>query len=135
MEWIRESYRISDDPAELDLDAIYKLLSQTYWAAQRSRESIQRSITYSICFGLYHGQCQVGFARVVTDRTLFSWLCDVVIDPDYRGKGLGKWLLSCLLEHDDIKETNITLCTRDAHDFYKPFGFGRVEAMRRIPDN
>jgi GNAT superfamily N-acetyltransferase len=122
-------YLITDDPARLDLDAICRLLSETYWAAERSRDTIERSIRNSICFGLYHGPTQVGFARVVTDSATFSWICDVIIDPGHRSAGLGKWLVECVLAHPNVATTRKMLRTRDAHGLYEQFGFIRSECM------
>ncbi len=69
---------------------------------------------------MYHNDKQIGFARVVTDKAVFSWLMDVVIDEEYRGNGLGRWLMECILQHPEIKFTRFALATtKDAHDFYK----------------
>lgn len=134
MEWKHPSlpYRISDNQDALDVNAIYDLLKSSYWAADCSREIIETGIKNSLGFGLYTetGQ-QVGFMRVVTDYATFSWVCDVIIHPDHRGKGLGKWLMQFLVEHPAISHTKMLLGTRDAHGLYEQYGFKRLEMMRR----
>ncbi|MFA9557131.1 GNAT family N-acetyltransferase [Evansella sp. AB-rgal1] len=131
MEWHKDIYKVSDDRSSIDVNKVSYLLSDTYWVASRSKESIEVSIENSITFGLYKEGRQIGFARVVTDKAVFSWLLDVVIDERYRGKGLGKWLIGCILEHPDIKHTSVALATKDAHSFYEEFQFHKTECMRR----
>lgn len=133
MQCERNGYQISDDPGRLDLNVICRLLGGSYWAAGRSRETIECSIRNSIPFGLYRGAKQVGFARAVTDSATFTWVCDVIIDPDHRAAGLGKWLMECLLAHPSVANTRLMLRTRDAHTLYEPFGFERAECMIRLP--
>jgi len=99
MEWTKGPYRISDDRSELDLFFIASALQRSYWAADRPREIVEQSLDNSLCFGLYQGDRQLGFARVVTDKVTFAWICDVIVDEDQRGVGLGKWLMECLEEH------------------------------------
>ncbi|MDL4843083.1 GNAT family N-acetyltransferase [Aquibacillus rhizosphaerae] len=131
MNWYKGNYVISDNKDLIDVAFVHQLLSNTYWAADRTIETIQKSIENSLAFGLYNENKQIGFARVVTDTVVFSWVLDVAILESYRGSGLGKWLISCLLEHPDIKNTNIALATKDAHDFYRSFQFDLSECMRR----
>ncbi|MBW7477092.1 GNAT family N-acetyltransferase [Paenibacillus oenotherae] len=133
MEWKHDSlpYRISDDKQLLDLNMIHTLLQSSYWASERSIERTKESIAGSLCYGIFDESGQIGFMRVVTDRATISWICDVIIHPDHRGKGLGKWLMQYLLEHPDVRHTNMLLGTRDAHGLYEQFGFERREMMRR----
>src|SRR4051794_33050004 len=135
MEWHRDLYTISDDPGRLDVAAICHMLWDTYWAEGRARAEIERSLANSLCFGVYHGTQQVGLARVITDRATVGYLCDVIIADAHRGAGLGKWLMTCILEHPDLAECRIDLFTRDAQDFYRSFGFGphRFTSMVRYP--
>jgi len=119
-------YEISTDPARLDLEAIIRLLRPTYWAAQRPREVIEKSIRHSLCFGIYWRGAQVGFARVVTDGATFAWICDVVIDEAHRGGGLGKRFVEEIVTHSDITDVRQLLATRDAHTLYEKFGFERI---------
>ena len=76
---------------------------------------------------------QIGFARLVTDSATFAWLCDVIVDPGHRGKGLGKWLVECATSHPDIATTTKLLRTRDAHGLYEKYGFAKIECMMRQP--
>ena len=89
MEWKKGSYRLSDDKTELDLYYIVPALQQSYWAAGRPKEVVEESIRNSVCFGLFTDNRQVGFARVVTDKCTFAWICDVIVHPDHRSIGLG----------------------------------------------
>ncbi|KIL39119.1 GCN5 family acetyltransferase [Gordoniibacillus kamchatkensis] len=135
MEWIHENlpYRISDSTEELQPDVIHALLRSSYWASERPKDVIVRSLEGSLCFGLYNGETQVGFMRVVTDGATFSWLCDVIVDPGHRGRGLGKWMMEVVVGHPRISHTSIALGTRDAHGLYEKYGFVRQEMMRRRP--
>lgn len=131
MEWKKGEFTVSDDTGLLDLETIYGMLAQTYWAADRSKEQILRAIRHSICLGLYKERQQVGFVRAVTDHAVVTWIGDVIIHPYFRGNGLGKWLVSCLVEHPALQGTNMMLGTKDAHGLYEKFGFERREMMRR----
>ncbi len=120
MEWQREQYSISTDKAKLDVSMIHHYLYTTaYWAVGRPMKIVRKSIENSICFGLYDGEKQVGFARIVTDFATVGWMCDVFILPSYQGNGLGKWLVECIVDHPDVKSLRrILLNTRDAHELY-----------------
>jgi len=134
MEWKKGSYRLSDDKSELDLYYIVPALQQSYWAAGRTKEVVEESIRNSVCFGLFTDNRQVGFARVVTDKCTFAWICDVIVHPDHRSIGLGKWMMECLDEHPDVKNaTQQMLRTRDAHGLYEQFGYAVCDAMVRRP--
>jgi GNAT superfamily N-acetyltransferase len=124
-EWTRDEYTISCERARLDLDVIHEFLSGTsYWAKGRSRESVERSITNSLPFGLYKDARQVGFARAVTDCTTFAWLADVFVLDSERGRGLGVWLVETVMAHPDLQGLRRwILATRDAHELYRRFGF------------
>ena len=128
----RDNFTISTDPARLDVDAITELLSRAYWAQGRTREMIARYLQYSLTFGLYDGTRQIGLARVVSDYTTFAWLCDVFIHEDYRGHGLGKWLMETVHSHPDLQNLRRwMLATRDAHGLYKQFGWVPLEPPER----
>ncbi|MBI5802150.1 MAG: GNAT family N-acetyltransferase [Verrucomicrobia bacterium] len=135
MEWQREAYTLTDETSRLDLAVVVALLRHTYWAAERPVEITERSLQHSLSFGLFHGAKQVGFARVVTDRATIGYLCDVVIADAHRGKGVGKWLLTCILEHPELRGCRIDLFTKDAQEFYRAFGFGphKYTNMVRYP--
>ncbi|MBO0992880.1 GNAT family N-acetyltransferase [Bacillus sp. SD088] len=114
---------ISDDSNLIDLESVAQLLSSTYWASKRTKETIIKSIHNSMTFGLYEGDKQIGFARVISDKAVFSWILDVVIEENYRRNGIGQWLMECILNHPEIKHTKFALATLDANDFYKKFQF------------
>lgn len=92
---------------------------------------IARSMKGSLNFGLFHQDCLIGFARVITDGTIFCYFCDVIIDEAFRGQGLGQWMLKCILERPGIKGTKQLLITKDAQSFYEKFGFQAKESMFR----
>ena len=126
-EYTRNQFSISTDRNRVDVDKVCEFLKRSYWANERKRETIIKSIENSICFSLFDGNEQIGIARVITDGATFAYLCDVFIDERYRGKQLGSWLLQCIVEHPDIAGVRrFCLVTRDAHEFYKPFGFTPV---------
>ena len=136
MEWDRKGFTISDDRDRACLDVVTDLLAGTYWGFRRPMEVVERLIQGSLCFSLFHHEEQIGFARVVTDSEVFSWLSDMVIREKYRGRGLGKWLLGSILAHPAISGTQFVLQTRDAHEFYEGFGFRSSERlMTRKPPN
>ena len=131
IEWRREDYLLTDDARLADLDAVCALLQATYWADDRSREVIEKGLRHSTCLHLLHEGKQVGLIRGVTDHATFTWVCDVIVHPEHRGRGLGKWLMKCFLEHPAVQTISHHLCTKDAHSLYEAFGFQRIEAMRR----
>jgi GNAT superfamily N-acetyltransferase len=136
MTWNHGEYTLTDDPRCTDLDTVCALLRPTYWADKRSREVIAKSIEHSLCFSLIHSGRQVGFARAVTDRATFAWICDVIIAPEHRGQGLGKWMMECIIAHPDLQDCTQLLRTKDAHTLYERFGFARSQCLRRgsMPD-
>jgi GNAT superfamily N-acetyltransferase len=120
----RDRYTITTDPARLDVDAIHAYLARSYWAEGIPRELVQRSIDNSLCFGLFDGMRQVGFARVITDRATFAYLCDVYVLEEHRGAGLGKWLIETVMSHPEVQGLRRwMLMTRDAHGLYAQHGF------------
>lgn len=130
MEWTRDDHVVSDEPRRLDRRRIWRFLSQeSYWAGGIPEETVDKALEHSLCFGLYRHGAQVGFARVVTDRATFAYLCDVFVDATARGEGLGEWMVACVLEHPELQGLRrICLMTRDAHGLYERFGF------RPMPD-
>jgi GNAT superfamily N-acetyltransferase len=126
----RDSYEITDDKSRLDLDVICALLTDTYWAAGRSRETTRKSIEHSVCFGVFSAGKQIGFGRVITDFATYNYLCDIIISPEHRGRGLGKWLVESMLAHPALQSGPIYLRTKDAHELYRAFGFQDSRCMR-----
>jgi GNAT superfamily N-acetyltransferase len=128
----RESFTISTDPARLNIDAIADMLTRAYWAKGRTREVIARYLQYSLTFGVFEGNRQIGLARVVSDYTTFAWLCDVFIHEDFRGLGLGKWLLETVHSHPDLQGLRRwMLATHDAHGLYEQYGWTPLASPQR----
>jgi GNAT superfamily N-acetyltransferase len=125
MEWRRDEFVVSDVHSRLDRAAVRRFIAdESYWAAGIPQDVMDKAIDHSLCFGLYRGDEQLGFARVVTDRATFGYLCDVFVETAHRGAGLGKWLVSCVLAHPDLQGLRrLSLKTRDAHELYTPHGF------------
>jgi len=129
---IPEGYVVSCDPALLDLDAIHGFLSQSYWAKSIPKLLVERSIKNSLCWGVYHEAKQVGFARIISDRATFAYLCDVFILPEHRAKGLSKALVAAIHQHPDLQGLRRwMLVTVDAHGLYEQFGFKTVAQPER----
>jgi GNAT superfamily N-acetyltransferase len=134
-------YEISTDPRRLDAAAIHAYLGRSYWAAGIPLEVVERSLSGSLCFGLYHQGEQVGLARMITDRATFAYLCDVYVLEEHRGKGLGEALIEAVHAHPDLQNLRRqVLVTRDAHELYRRFGWsspakieGYMEILRRDP--
>ncbi len=124
METKRDRLIVSTDPDKLQIDMIHKYLTEeAYWTTGRTREMTVKTIENSLCFGVYDQDTQIGFARVVTDYTIFAYLCDVFILEDYQGQGLGKWLTEVILNVLDEEGVRWTmLATRDAHELYEEYG-------------
>ena len=118
-------YEISADTDRLDVEVIHTFLAEdSYWSRGIPRPIVERAIANSLCFGVYHRGGQVGFARIVTDRSTFALLADVFILEPHRGKGLSKWLMRCIVGHQDLQGLRrLLLLTSDAHGLYSQFGF------------
>jgi len=128
-------YKISTDKDKLDLIAIHDFLTnRSYWAIGRSFETVKRSIENSICFGVYDSSDKlVGFARVLTDYAVFAYIMDVFILEDYRKQGIGKQLMSAIMQHSDLQcLKRIMLATNDAHELYEKYGFKRTVSPEKI---
>jgi len=129
MEWTRGEYRITTDPARVDLDAVHAYLARSYWAGGIPRALVQRSIEHSLAFSLWHepagaAAAQIGFARVITDFATFGYLGDVYVLEAHRGRGLAKWMMRLIVDHPELQGfRRWVLLTRDAHDLYRPVGF------------
>jgi len=128
-----DGYEISCDPARLDLAVIHRFLAQdSYWAKSIPKELVERAVRNSLCWGAYYQGVQVGFARIVTDKATFAYLCDVFILPEHRGKGLSKALLSAIHLHPDLQGLRRwMLVTIDAQGLYEQFGFTAVKQPER----
>src|SRR4029079_9102936 len=104
MESRHGEYLISTDRQRLDVDIIHQFTTEeSYWAKTRTREQTRTAIEHSICFGLYEGERQIGFARVVSDRATFAYVGDVFVTEEFRGQGLSKWLMETIVEHPELQ--------------------------------
>ena len=131
-EWLRDGFAISTDPARLDLDGIYAYLSNSYWARGIPRDVFERSVRHALCFGIYEGARQVGFARVVTDFATVAYVGDVFVLEAWRGRGLSRWLMEVMMSHPELQGfRRWILLTRDAHGLYTKFGFTPLGAPDR----
>lgn len=133
MEWTKGEYAVSDDHDLLDLSMIHGFLTSAYWAKGIDRSTVERSVANSISMGVFHKGIQVGFGRVVTDRATFAYLADVFMLPEYRGRGLGQWLVHCLLAHPELPGVRRWLLTTvDAHNLYTREGFTKLRYPGRF---
>ncbi len=133
MRFDRDDVQIDTDRARLDLDLICDFLATSYWAEGVPRENLERAFAHSLCFGMYRGEAQIGFARVVTDTARFAWLADVFVLDSERGRGLGKWLIECVTRHPELARVDSWLLgTRDAHGLYEQYGWMRIEGSERF---
>jgi GNAT superfamily N-acetyltransferase len=124
IESVLGEYTISTDHARIDVPAVHAFLSQTYWSPGIPESVVRRAIAGAICFGIYHGRDQVGFARVITDRATYAYLSDVYVLEAHRGRGLAKWLMDVIMSHPSLQGLRrFSLSTRDAHSLYTQFGF------------
>ena len=130
----KDDFIISTDKLKLDIGSIHEyLFKEAYWCKNISLEIVKTSIHNSVCFGMYHQEKQIGFARVITDNATFGYLADVFIVNDYRGRGLSKWLMQCILSHPELQGFRSWLLgTRDAHGLYTQFGFKPLEHPERF---
>jgi GNAT superfamily N-acetyltransferase len=129
----RDCYRLSFAPEDLDARAAHAFLRGAYWCEGIPLETVERAIAHSLCIALHAGGAgQVGFARVVTDRATFAYLCDVYVLDAHRGRGLATWMIETLLAHADLQGLRrFMLFTRDAHALYTGHGFAPLATPQR----
>jgi len=130
---MKQDFEISTDKARLDIGTIYGFLSEeSYWANKRTLEQTKTAIENSICFGVYLGDKQVGFARVITDKATFAYVGDVFVLQEFRGSGIGKMLMEAMLSHSELQSLRRwVLATKDAHGLYEQFGFSELKFPNR----
>jgi len=135
-----EEFIFTTDKTILQIDVIHNFLKNSYWAKNIPYEVVKKSIENSMCFGVYHNNMQIGFARVVTDSATFAYLADVFILENYRRKGLSKQLMKYIVEYPELQKLRTwILKTKDAHGLYKQFGFaspkfpGKVMEFSDLP--
>jgi GNAT superfamily N-acetyltransferase len=125
-------YSISTDKSRLDISLIHDFLTNSYWAKGVPLEVTQRSIENALCFGVFHENQQVGFARVISDFATYAYIGDVFILEAHRGKGLSKRLMQAIMEHPQLQNLRRwSLITRDAHSLYAQFGFTPLASPER----
>jgi GNAT superfamily N-acetyltransferase len=128
----RDGFVVSTDPARIDVDAVHAYLTRSHWAAGIPRELVARSIAGSLCFGLFHADRQIGFARVITDEATFAYLADVYVLEEYRRRGLATWMIETVVDDPRLQGLRrFVLVTRDAHWLYAKFGFTAVAHPER----
>lgn len=123
---------MSTDRARVDVGAVHAFLTGCYWAKGIPKEVVARSIEHSLCFGIYLEGKQVGFARAISDYATYAYIGDVFVLEPYRGIGLSRWLMQCIMEHPWLQGLRRwSLLTRDAHRLYSQFGFTALGAPER----
>ena len=132
LEYHRSNYLISTDKRRLNFNITHKFLTNSYWSPGIKLQSVKHAASNSICYGVYHYKIQIGYARVITDYVRFGYLADVFIIEEYRGKGLSKWLMKCILNNPELKNIKTwMLATRDAHGLYSKFGFTPLDQPKK----
>jgi GNAT superfamily N-acetyltransferase len=128
-----EEIEISTDQERLDLALVHRFLAQeSHWARGIDRATVERSVRHSLCFGAYRGKAQIGFARVVTDRATFAFVCDVFVLEQARGQGAAKLLVEAIMQHPDLQGLRrMALTSRDAKGLYERIGFTELATPER----
>jgi GNAT superfamily N-acetyltransferase len=127
--WINGTFTVTCDPGRIDLTVVSEFLAASYWAKGIPSDTVERSLANSLGFALLDGERLVGFARVISDYATIAYLGDVFVLPEYRGRGLSKWLMECIISHPDLQGLRRwILATRDAHGLYEKFGFTPLKA-------
>ena len=123
--FLENEYLVSTDKLKLQIDVVHQFLTtESYWAKDIPLATVERSIENSLCFGLYHREKQIGYARVITDYATFAYLADVFIIKGYRGRGLSKWMMEIIADLPELQNMRRwSLATRDAHSLYSKIGF------------
>lgn len=133
LEWRKGDFHITTSGDRMDVDVIHRFLCDSYWARGIPRETVEKSVRNSLCFGLFRGPAQIGFARAVSDCATFAYLADVFLVPEYRGRGLGKWLVESIMAHPQLQGLRRwMLVTRDAHGLYAKCGFRPLAHPERL---
>jgi GNAT superfamily N-acetyltransferase len=129
-----DTLHISSDKGALDVDMICTFLrDHAYWSRGIPRETVERAIDGSLCFGAYIEGRQVAFARLVTDSATFAYLCDVFVLPDYRQRGYGQALMRHIFDAGLARGLRrILLVTSDAHELYRPHGFQALASPEKF---
>ena len=133
MQQIKGEFLLTDDRSKMQVEEIQAYLSRSYWAENIPIKTVKKSIAHSHCFGIFHHERQIAFARVITDYATYGYLADVYVLEEYRKRGLSKWMMQCIMEHPQLQGfRKWMLGTRDAHGLYAKFGFAPVKNPERI---
>ena len=133
IEYSQDEFSISTDTDRLDIAFIHNFLSNAYWSPGIHLDTVKTAVEHSLCFGLYSLDEQIGFGRVVTDYATLAYMKDVFVIEAYRGRGLGKWLVECIMTHPGLRDVRRwVLNTDDAHNLYARFGFVRIETSHTL---
>jgi GNAT superfamily N-acetyltransferase len=135
MIWEKNNYTISSENKHVNVDVLHDMLRSSYWAKDRSREAVAKSVETSLCFSLLRDGEQIGFVRVLTDIMAYAIILDMIIIEEFRGQGLGKWMMQCVCDHPEIKPLRQALWTGDADDFYRQTGFKEVSKLKVMGRN
>jgi GNAT superfamily N-acetyltransferase len=133
---LENGYELDDDPARVDVDAVYAYISQAYWAVGRPRSEVERLVREAArVVGLYKDGRQVGFCRAATDGMSYVYLADVYVLEEHRGRGLGFALVREMVDGGPYADMRWLLHTRDMHRLYAKLGFGEPSerVMERQP--
>lgn len=124
---MNQEYKISSDKKLMNVDSIHSYLSRSYWAENVPYNIVNKAIENSLCFGVFHHDIQVGFARLITDSATFAYLADVYILEEHRGNGLSKKMMEAVINHPQLQGLRrMVLATSDAHTLYEKFGFKQL---------
>ena len=133
MKWSKAEFTVSDRNESMDVAMVHGFLTTSYWAKGIDKSTVVKALANSLCLGVFHNGKQIGFGRAVTDRSTFAYLADVFILEEYRGRGLGKWLVDCFLEHEELQGLRRwLLATLDAHGLYRQKGFVPLQEPQRF---
>lgn len=135
MFWEKDEFIVSVQKEEVDIDILHRLLKSSYWAQHRTREEIEASVENSLCFSLLRNKQMIGFARVLTDKMAYAIILDMIIKNDYRGQGLGQWMMACICKHPEVAPLRQLLWTGDADQFYNKCEFAEMTTLKFMSRN
>jgi len=129
MIWKKDNFTISSEKKHVNIDTLHAMLSRSYWAKDRSREDVEKSVANSLCFTLLKDE------EVLTDAMAYAIILDMIISEDFRGQGLGKWLIGCICDHPEVTPLRQVLWTGDADNFYRKGGFEEMSKLKFMARN
>lgn len=121
------NYRIKTGLEHMQVDLVHDFLQTSYWAKDRTKEDLVKAMEHSLCFGMFDNNKQIAFARAITDYVTTYYVCDVIVDKNYRGQGIGKQLVQYLVTYPSLLSLKGVLATKDAHGLYHKFGFENAD--------